>query len=158
MILSRSAEYALRIMAFLALAAQESNLKSLRAKDLAEKLDVPVFYISKVLRRMVEAGLLRGVKGHGGGFTLAQPARKIRFIDIFEAIEGSIEARRCVFGWSLCSSASPCVLHHRWSELNDAFQKWARKTTLSDVQKDVAERGPQSIFSEISFLDPKCRS
>lgn len=156
MILSRSAEYALRIMAFLALAAQEPSNKALRAKDLAERLDVPVFYISKVLRRMVEAGLLKGTKGHGGGFLLAKPARKIRFIDIFEAIEGTIEGRRCVFGWSLCSSTSPCVLHHRWSELNDAFQRWARKTTLSDVQKDVAEQGVGSMFSELDALN-KCR-
>lgn len=143
-------------MAFLALAAQEPSNKALRAKDLAERLDVPVFYISKVLRRMVEAGLLKGTKGHGGGFLLAKPARKIRFIDIFEAIEGTIEGRRCVFGWSLCSSTSPCVLHHRWSELNDAFQRWARKTTLSDVQKDVAEQGVGSMFSELDALN-KCR-
>lgn len=141
MVLSRSVEYAMRIMAFLALYSSGEPGRPLRAKDIAPQIDIPAFYISKILRRMVEAGLLKGSRGHGGGFTLARSARRIRFIDIFEAIEGPIAARRCVFGWSLCSNTTPCVLHHRWSELNDAFQHWARKTTLADVQEDVTSNG-----------------
>ncbi|MBX7144836.1 MAG: Rrf2 family transcriptional regulator [Oligoflexia bacterium] len=141
MVLSRSVEYAMRIMAFLALYSSGESVRPMRAKDIAPQIDIPSFYISKILRRMVEAGLLKGSRGHGGGFTLARPAKRIRFIDIFEAIEGPIATRRCVFGLSLCSNSAPCVLHHRWSELNDAFQQWARKTSLADVQADVAANG-----------------
>lgn len=134
MLLSQSAEYALRVMAFLAI---QANKHPLRAKDISARANIPVSYSSKILRSMVKAKLLIAEKGHGGGFVIARPPNRIKFIDIFEAIEGQIEPRRCVFGLGTCSAANPCPLHPRWSELNEAFQKWARKTTLADIDADV---------------------
>ena len=54
MILSRSAQYALRIMAYFALHTGDAPL---RAKDIAEQVNIPAFYLSKILRRMVTAKL-----------------------------------------------------------------------------------------------------
>ena len=136
MLLSQSAEYALRVMAFLAI---QSDKKPLRAKDISEQANIPFSYSSKILRCMVEAKLLKAEKGHGGGFVIARAPERIKFIEIFEAIEGQIEPRRCVFGLGTCSASNPCPLHPRWSELNEAFQKWARKTTLANVEQDVQQ-------------------
>lgn len=135
MIFARSVEYAFRIMAYAALMAEERPIKT---AEFAAEVNIPVFYLSKILRRMVVAGLLNSTKGHGGGFVLARPAHKIRFIQVLEAIEQKIGVRQCVFGWDVCSDKTPCVLHQRWSELNNTFQDWARKTTLADLKNDVA--------------------
>jgi Rrf2 family protein len=151
MIFSRSAEYALRVMAYLALREDSAPL---RAKDLAKEVNIPVHYSSKILGRMVAARLLLGSKGHGGGFYLRKKPQTVKFIDIFEAIEGPIDMRHCVFGLKVCSSAAPCPLHHRWSALNEAFQKWARETTLADVQSDVKKLGPLSFFTAIKSINP----
>lgn len=134
------------MMAYLALG---HNQRPLRAKDLAKEVNIPVHYSSKILGQMVAANLLKGAKGHGGGFSLKKRPQSVKFIDIFEAIEGPIDRRHCVFGLKVCSSDSPCPLHHRWSSLNDAFQKWARETTLADVQTDVNKLGPLSFFAAI---------
>ena len=134
--LSRSAEYSLRIMAYFALHTDNTPL---RARDIAEEVNIPLFYLSKILRRMVTAGLLYGTKGHGGGFLIAKPAREIRFSQILEAIEGDIIKRQCVFGWDVCSDKNPCVLHNRWREVRESFEEWARETTLADVKDDVKE-------------------
>lgn len=136
MLLSQSAEYALRMMAYLAII--EGNCPQ-RAKDISDQANIPAFYSSKILRCMVTAGLLNAGKGHGGGFSLAKSPGRIKFIHIFEAIEGQIEPRYCVFGIGRCNSSNPCPLHQRWSELNKAFQVWARKTTLADVRKDTSK-------------------
>ena len=133
MILSQSTEYALRIAAFLALHMRRGPF---RAREVAKEARIPVPYSSKILRKLVTAKILRGTRGHGGGFEIAGHPSGIRFIDIFEAMEGEIAEKRCVFGLSTCSSKSPCVLHHRWRELNETFQGWARKTTLADVLRD----------------------
>lgn len=135
--LNLSAQYALRIMAFLAL---DRGPNLIRAKDLAEEVNIPVFYLSKIMRRMVKAGLLTGSKGHGGGFRVARPPSKIRFADIFEAVKGNSEPVMCVFGWDTCSDRNPCVLHQRWQEARRSFQSWSKKTTLADVQRDVLSR------------------
>ncbi len=150
MILSRSAEYALRVMAYLALRKDSAPL---RAKDLAKEINLPASYAPKILQRMVEADLLIATKGHGGGFLLPKRASKIKFIDIFEAIEDQIAPNHCVFGLNKCSSSDPCPLHHRWSALNDSFQRWARETTLAHVQADVKRLGPLSFYSTIKSLN-----
>ena len=138
MIISRSAEYALRLMAYIAICQKNGHH---RAKDISAQVNVPVFYSSKILRCLVTAGLLKAEKGRGGGFVLARSPRQIKFIHIFEAVEGQIEPRRCVFGLGTCSNKNPCVLHYRWRELNESFQAWARRTNLADVRSDVNMHG-----------------
>ena len=68
--ISQTAEYALRAMSHLA----RPDAAAMRAIDLARATQVPVHYLSKVLRRLVDAGLLHSQKGHGGGFVLARRA------------------------------------------------------------------------------------
>lgn len=140
--LSRSAEYALRIMAYMAIYSADEPI---RAKDLALEVNIPVFYLSKIMRRMVMAGLLKGSRGHGGGFLIAKPPNKIKFSHILEAIEGgSPLARACVFGWDICSDKSPCVLHHEWKRIKRSYEGWARKTSLADIQKSLSLEGYSS--------------
>ncbi|MFO0570517.1 MAG: Rrf2 family transcriptional regulator [Polyangiaceae bacterium] len=128
--LSQTAEYALRAMTRL---AQPGDTQALRATEISADTRVPVHYLSKVLRRLVGAGLLVSQKGHGGGFTLARPAAEIRFADVLEAMGEAPATGRCAFGWGNCDSRNPCPLHPAWTVLNDALQAWAGKTTLADV-------------------------
>ncbi len=134
MFLARSVEYALRVMAYVALHSDDQRLSS---KSIGTEINVPQAYLSKILRRMVAGGLLASNKGHGGGFILSRPPAKIKLIDVFAAMEQDISPRRCVFGLAVCSSANPCVLHHRWDQLNTQFQDWARNTSLEDIRQDV---------------------
>lgn len=130
MILSQTAEYAFRAMAALAgLAAGEA----ITATGLAERTGVPVHYLSKVMRRLVLGKLVRGHKGHGGGFQLARPAATIRFADVLRATDTGPQPNRCAFGWGECDVAHPCPLHPAWSKLNEAFRRWAETTRLSEA-------------------------
>ena len=149
--LSRSAEYGLRIMAHFALHKGDIPL---RAQDIADSVSIPIFYLSKILRRMVTAELLVATKGHGGGFLIAKSPNKIRFSHILEAIEGDVTRRSCVFGWDVCSDKNPCMLHNRWREVRSAFEKWARETTLADVKEDAKQI---EYFNECAPLQDKIK-
>jgi Rrf2 family transcriptional regulator, iron-sulfur cluster assembly transcription factor len=130
MLLSQTAEYALRAMACLAgLDAGEA----LRAVEVADRTGIPVPYLSKILRRLVLDGLLVSRKGHGGGFALARAPSAIRFADVISATDAMPSADRCAFGWGSCSDHSPCPLHPAWSVLKARFHDWAEQTTLADV-------------------------
>lgn len=128
--LTQTAEYALRVLTYLA--AQPSR-DAVRARDLAEATEIPLAYLSKILRRLVEAGLLHSQKGHGGGFRFARPLSEIRFIDVLDAVNFDVEPTACAFGWDQCSTTDPCPLHPFWSDLKEQFAQWARRYTLADV-------------------------
>lgn len=134
MILSQTAQYALRIMAHIAMAR---GARPLRAKEISAGIKCPSPYVSKVLRRLVTSGLLKAERGHGGGFVLARPAEKVLFCQVLEAVKGPGLARQCIFGWRKCDSAKPCLLHHRWHSVSGAFEEWAQTTSLADVQRDA---------------------
>ena len=137
MILSRSAEYGLRIAAFLALQDRDTPFAS---PDVARVSHIPPHYSSKILRKLVSAGILKSARGKGGGFRIASDPVNIKFIHVLEAIEGTLKSNHCVFGLSRCGDRKPCLLHDRWSELKQSFHTWAAQTTLADVAKDANKR------------------
>ena len=128
--LTQTAEYALRAMARLAALPPGD---ALRASDLAEETAIPPHYVSKILRQLVVAGLLEGRKGHGGGFRLARPARRITFRDVLTAVGASAEPQACAFGWEACDLKRPCPLHPAWARLKEALEGWAGETPLDEV-------------------------
>jgi len=136
MVLSQTAEYALRAMAWLATTPSEEPM---RVKDLSTSTGIPSHYLSKVMRRLVLAGLLTSQKGQGGGFLLARPPEEIRFLDILTAVDAYSTDDRCAFGWGQCDAVHPCPLHGSWSRLNEQLKSWAEGTTLADIAKDGAE-------------------
>jgi Rrf2 family protein len=119
-------------MAELALAGPGTALK---ATELSRATNVPVHYLSKVLRRLVAAGLLISQKGHGGGFVLARPAHRIRFAHVLEAMGEAPVSGRCAFGWGDCDASHPCPLHPAWSTLNDALVRWANDSSLGNLRR-----------------------
>jgi Rrf2 family protein len=132
MFFSQTAEYALRAMAWLAL--RPPDVPS-RSRDMSEATQIPLHYLSKILRRLVLAGLLSSRKGQGGGFLLARPAQQIRFQDILTAVDAVPEEEgRCAFGWGACGADNPCPLHESWSQLKDSLEDWAQNTTLNSVK------------------------
>ncbi len=134
MILSQTSEYAIRAVSCIAI---NQEFGPVRAKDLSVETAIPLTYLSKVLRKLVEAEILTSTKGHNGGFLLARPPKKIKLYQVLEAMEFSVAKQHCIFGWRMCNSKKPCLLHHRWSEVKDTFQKWIHTTSLEDIQKDA---------------------
>ena len=128
---TQTAEYALRALTRMAIAESDAPH---RAADLSLATGIPIHYLSKIMRRLVSAGLLESQKGHGGGFTFARDLSEIRFADVLEAVDYETEPSSCVFGWGECSLANPCPLHPFWSELKDDFAAWANAHTLAEAK------------------------
>ncbi len=133
----QTAEYALRAMTII---ASQPAGTPVRAKDLVDQTHVPQPYLAKVLRKLVEAGLLRSQRGHGGGFVLARNPLEIRFVDILRAVEVDPAARHCAFGLPRCDAKNPCPLHPFWEALQERYLEWAARTTLADVDASALDR------------------
>ena len=131
MLLNQTDLYAIRAMAFLAL--QESD-ELVSSSALSKNTNIPVHYLNKIMRRLVEAELVVSKKGHRGGFQLARPSKDIALLDIFYATKGPNFIEFCVFGWETCDAAHPCPLHNSWANLKRRFLQWAEVTTLAVIQ------------------------
>lgn len=140
--LPKTTEYALRAMAWLA--SLPEGVPGTSAV-LAKETHIPKHYLSKLMRRLVVAGLVDSQRGHGGGFVLHRPADEIRFIEILEAVDFPAGLGDCAFGWETCSSEAPCPLHPMWVELRRAFLNWAEGTRLSQVNPDDPTSGMPTL-------------
>lgn len=133
MFLNQTSQYALRAMTGLVTFQQDEPISSSR---LAELTGVPSHYLSKIMRKMVEAGYVRSQKGHGGGFVVNVDPEELSIMDVLTAAGFDMDEQPCVFGWNECRNDNPCPLHPVWKRLKDAFNNWACNTTFKEVRQE----------------------
>lgn len=120
--LTKTAEYALRAIACLV----GDSGEPFRADTVAEKTKVPRRYLNKVLKDLVEAGLVVSRPGPGGGYCLARSPDEISILDVVNAVAPLERIRHCPLG--LPSHTSLCPLH---KELDNAYA--ATEAAFSNV-------------------------
>ncbi len=128
--LNQSAEYALRAAARLSVLPPDG---SMQARELADALDVPANYLSKVLHQLAVAGVLESRRGRSGGFRLARPAGEITLEAVVAPFEDVGRYRQCLLGKSVCSDSRPCAAHARWKPVGRLMTSFLTRTTLADV-------------------------
>ncbi len=88
--LTSATSYALHALAYM---AQQKTKDAITSQKIAQEKGIPIRYLLKVLKPLVDSGLLASKKGPTGGYILARPASEITLLDIIEASEGSISGR-----------------------------------------------------------------
>ena len=93
------------------------------AGELAEETGLPLPTVHKVIGLLGKAGLLRSMRGAGGGLQLARPAAAITLADIVEAVEGPIALTACVeHGKHDCALEGACCVQPHWALVNDTLR------------------------------------
>ncbi len=127
--LSRTSEYALRAMIYLASHPQDWPICG---KDIAQATGVPRKYLSKILADLVRGGMLESARGKSGGFNLVCPADETFLFDILASFE-SFEPRYLPFMNRNRNDSHPCQAHLDWKKVVDAEQQYLRTTTLQQI-------------------------
>jgi Rrf2 family protein len=143
-VISRSSEYAIRALTFL---ATESDGRHHLARDMAERLGIPAPFLGKVLQPLVTKKLLHSQRGRSNDFKLARTADQIRLVEIVEAEETLHPADTCVLGQSECRDEGACPLHEYWKATANAYHAKLRGTTLADLV-EYRRRHPSCIYPE----------
>jgi len=107
--------------------------------EIAKATKLPSPYLSKVVQRLAQAGLVRTFRGPGGGIELGKSPEAITLWSLVCATDGSADVNRCALGIGNCSPSNPCPLHGRWVPLRDEFQKLLEGTTLATLLRDLPE-------------------
>lgn len=106
-----------------------------RAKDGINVVKITEFtgfsknHIAKVLQRLVKSDMLKSVRGPSGGFSLKKTPAEYTLLDIYEAIEGSIEETDCPLAYDVCNY-DQCIMGNVINKMTVEFKKFLKKQTL----------------------------
>ena len=118
--LSSMADYAVVTMSA---AARHCGGARTSAAQLAAETGLPGPTVQKVVSLLSRAGLLRSMRGAGGGLQLARPAAAITLADIVEAVEGPIALTSCAeHGKHDCGLEGTCCVQPHWGIVNTAMR------------------------------------
>lgn len=122
-------------MIFLALHYSEN--KNIDLNSIAEELDIPKHFLSKVLQMLVKHKLLVSMKGPNGGFRLRREPDKTFLIEIIKAIDGLDIFNQCGIGFKKCDDNHPCPIHSEFKNVRNRVQKLFEQKTLQELADDV---------------------
>ena len=135
MILTRSADYALRALIHL---AECPTGQAERLDAIAKAQQVPAALLSKLLQTLVRGGVVRSQKGYGGGYTLAVDPSELTLRRVVELIDGPFSVFECLADERFCQLCANCALKTKFQELQDAMVGILEGTKLAEVLPSAA--------------------
>lgn len=130
--LSTKGRYA--VMAMVDLAMNSDN-KPISLADIAERQEISLSYLEQLFAKLRRGGLVRSVRGPGGGYLLAHHDYETRISDVILAVDEPIRATRCSPGqpFGCRSNNSRCTTHDLWEELGNQIYLYLSSVTIADV-------------------------
>jgi FeS assembly SUF system regulator len=133
--LTKLADYGLVLLAHM---ATHGDRKSYKARDLADATQLPHPTVSKVLKRLVQGGLVVSHRGVKGGYRLAHSPEKIVVAEILVALEGPIAITECLQApEGVCQIERRCPVRTNWGRVNEVVRRALEGITLSDMTRPL---------------------
>ncbi len=126
--ISRTVEYALRAVVWLATRPQSPHT----TRAIAEVMQVPPPYLSKVLQTLAEAGVVTSQRGLGGGFELARRSDQISVLDVVNAVDPFQRIRACPLHLA-AHETRLCALHQRLDDAMATVEAAFAGTTIAEL-------------------------
>jgi len=130
--LSKTSEYALRILGFMI----NSDMQVFSARYLVDTLKVPDKYLRRLMTDLSKKGFVRSLQGREGGYVFAKNANKIYLSQIIDAVEGMDKYEGCILGFKECSDDNPCSLHNAWSPIKERIVTFLTTTTVAELKNN----------------------
>lgn len=133
MLISSKSEYGLR--ALMDIALNNSDDKPVSRSGIAERQQIPLPYLTQVLRQLVNGGLLNSNRGPSGGYMLKINPEEISLLDVITILQGPVSPTTCtgVASDSDCQRFDTCGLVGVWSQLKSANEDVLGRTSLKDI-------------------------
>jgi Rrf2 family transcriptional regulator, iron-sulfur cluster assembly transcription factor len=130
--LSTKGRYAVMAMTDL---ARHGTDRAVSLAEIASRQEISLSYLEQLFARLRRGGLVKSVRGPGGGYRLARAAGETTIADIVLAVDEPLHATRCKdsSGAGCMAGGEKCVTHHLWEELGRQIHLFLAGVTLSDV-------------------------
>ncbi len=104
-------------------------------KTIEENQNISRKYLQQLMPPLKRDGLVRVVKGKGGGFLLARPPSEIKILEIIHAEEGKLVVVECVEHEDLCDFSDQCPSREIWLNASKVLEEYFASMTLEEVVK-----------------------
>jgi Rrf2 family iron-sulfur cluster assembly transcriptional regulator len=130
--LSTKGRYA--VMAMVDLATNSAG-NPVALADIASRQEISLSYLEQLFAKLRRGGLVRSVRGPGGGYLLANKMEETRISEIILAVDEPMRATRCMPGTPAgCRiNKSRCMTHDLWEELGNQIHLYLSSVTVADV-------------------------
>lgn len=125
--LSTKGRYAVTAMMDIAL---HEKLGPVTLADISQCQGISLSYLEQLFSKLRKQGLVKGVRGPGGGYRLAKSAAQISVADIIQSVDEKLDMTKCG-GKGDCSSGEKCLTHQLWFDLSCKLYKF-----LSGIKLD----------------------
>lgn len=147
--ISRLTDYATVILASLG----GGGLAS--AAEISERTRIGLPTVSKLLKELQHAGLVRSVRGARGGYQLSRPASAINAAEIIDAVEGPVALTECASGAGNCGIESTCLVGQGWQRISRAIRRALLNVSLEElVRRDAAIAMPDLLRATVTARSP----
>ncbi len=134
-LISKSCEYGLRAALFIAARGDNGFVP---IHDISRDLGISFHFLTKILQKLTQNGLLKSYRGPSGGIALARKAHDISLLEIVRAIEEHDIFSTCVLGLKNCGDSTPCPLHQHWARERTRIESSFGSMTLDKLSKPIA--------------------
>lgn len=140
--ISTKGRYGLRALIDL---AQYSEKEPVSISSISARQGISERYLEQLMSLLKKAGLVKSIRGAGGGYVLAKDAGEISVGDVLRALEGSLEPVECAAFHEdeACEAAGGCVTKYVWQKINESIQQTVDEIVLKrlvDESKAVCQQ------------------
>lgn len=130
---SKTLDYAVRSLTFMGINPEVKH----SMKEISESQHIPINYLAKILRRLVNRGIIRSMVGPEGGYLLRKSPSDVNLREVYEAIEGELRIIDCMDQESVCALYGSCAQLPVWDKLKVSMINLLESTTLDDMVNDL---------------------
>ena len=133
MMVSTRGKYALQFMIDLADNGKDGCVP---LKEIAERQQISVKYLERILPVLVKSDLIRGIQGKEGGYRLTREPAAYRVGEILRLTEGDLAPVSCLEqGAPPCAKTAECRTRPLWNGLNAVINEYLDKVTIADLMQ-----------------------
>ena len=144
--LSTKGRYGLRALIDL---AQYSENEPVSITSISDRQGISERYLEQLMSMLKKAGLIKSIRGAGGGYILAKDMAEISVGDVLRALEGSLEPVDCsgLHPDEGCQSADSCVTKYVWQKINDSINATVDGIKLDQLVEESKKKNCHGLHS-----------
>ena len=131
MTFTKSFGYALRSVLYIALNSHDRP--KLRVEEIASQLQVPKHFLGKIMKKLVQTGVLNSAKGPHGGFSLNDRTLCTSLLELATITNSITKADDCVLRLEKCDNSHPCPLHDRMLHYRKDLYELLASTSIGEL-------------------------
>lgn len=130
--ISTKGRYGLRALIDL---AQYSEIEPVSISSIAARQGISERYLEQLMTLLKKAGLVKSIRGAGGGYVLAKELGEISVGDVLRALEGDLKPVECTAysESNSCEAAGGCVTKYVWQRINESINQTVDEIKLKEL-------------------------